>query len=714
MLDAFEACGARTPIAAAMALVSNVTGRLAGDESATPAYWRRHVREAGALRRLDRDAAATTATELFVEVGPGARRCSAWRSAADRAGGSRWIALAAQGPRRRAGDARKPRPAARARRAGELAGADRSGEARSGVTRRCRAIRSSASAIGTICRIARRATRAASAGARNIRCSAARWRARCRSSRTRSALAAQPWLADHRIFDFTLFPAAGFLELALAAAREVLGSDQLVLRELAIGEALRLPEQGNATVQVDRDAGRRRHAARAGVQPRATVASATAWRLHASAACLRVADARQCRAALRCRCAARERRPIARRRRVLRASREPGRAVRPGVPRHRADGGRATARCSAACSCRPRRAARRHVAHPALLDACYPVGRRGVARSRRRRQRRCLSCRSASTRTACLVAASRPPGAMCDCTEADAKAPVLRADLTLFDDDGVVVAEVGGHGTAARHARCAAARRRHAGARTESLFEVDWQASQHDAAARSAAGTLARALPTHGGSASRSPRACVRMAPASLWSIAAMTSACATTAWQIDAADPAQYRRAARRRAPRRRPAAERHRLPVVARCSGGRPQDVDFDRSRPCARAARARSRLAQALTDVQARLWFVTRGAQAVAGSAARSRAGAGVGAGRRRRFARCRRCAACASTSIAKARDDDAERLFDAVCASRRRRPHRIARRPAATSRGWCPAYAGAGRRRRAGAAARDQPSAARWRT
>ena len=39
----------------------------------------------------------------------------------------------------------------------------------------------------------------------------------------RLGLASHPWLADHRIYDHTLFPATGFLELTQAAAVQVLG-----------------------------------------------------------------------------------------------------------------------------------------------------------------------------------------------------------------------------------------------------------------------------------------------------------------------------------------------------------------------------------------------------------------------------------------------------------------------------------------------------------
>lgn len=59
------------------------------------------------------------------------------------------------------------------------------------------------------------------------------------------------WLTDHRVEGTCLFPGTGFAELALAAARELSGSNELELRELELRRALLLPQDGSAvTVQV--------------------------------------------------------------------------------------------------------------------------------------------------------------------------------------------------------------------------------------------------------------------------------------------------------------------------------------------------------------------------------------------------------------------------------------------------------------------------------
>ncbi|WP_217215489.1 type I polyketide synthase [Streptomyces sp. AC550_RSS872] len=61
------------------------------------------------------------------------------------------------------------------------------------------------------------------------------------------SLAAQPWLADHRILDAVLFPGTGFLELALWAGGRL---DAGQLEELVVHSPLILPERGGVTVQV--------------------------------------------------------------------------------------------------------------------------------------------------------------------------------------------------------------------------------------------------------------------------------------------------------------------------------------------------------------------------------------------------------------------------------------------------------------------------------
>ena len=58
------------------------------------------------------------------------------------------------------------------------------------------------------------------------------------------------YLGDHRIFGLPLFPATGYIELALAAAREIGVDGNVMLRNIMFRDALRLPDAAAATMQV--------------------------------------------------------------------------------------------------------------------------------------------------------------------------------------------------------------------------------------------------------------------------------------------------------------------------------------------------------------------------------------------------------------------------------------------------------------------------------
>ena len=57
------------------------------------------------------------------------------------------------------------------------------------------------------------------------------------------------YLRDHRIFGEVVLPAAAFLEIALAAGAEALGTNRLELRDVVIEQPLTLPESESVTVQ---------------------------------------------------------------------------------------------------------------------------------------------------------------------------------------------------------------------------------------------------------------------------------------------------------------------------------------------------------------------------------------------------------------------------------------------------------------------------------
>ncbi|MDT9687069.1 amino acid adenylation domain-containing protein [Streptomyces sp. P9(2023)] len=60
----------------------------------------------------------------------------------------------------------------------------------------------------------------------------------------------QPYLADHRIQGRTLFPAAGYIEMATQAVRAVTGADDVVLGDIELRKALFLPDDAPRAVQL--------------------------------------------------------------------------------------------------------------------------------------------------------------------------------------------------------------------------------------------------------------------------------------------------------------------------------------------------------------------------------------------------------------------------------------------------------------------------------
>ena len=65
----------------------------------------------------------------------------------------------------------------------------------------------------------------------------------------RAGLESHPWLGDHRVGEFALFPAAGFLELMAAAARRAYGNAARGLTDVAFQDALVLGDE-DVTLQV--------------------------------------------------------------------------------------------------------------------------------------------------------------------------------------------------------------------------------------------------------------------------------------------------------------------------------------------------------------------------------------------------------------------------------------------------------------------------------
>jgi acyl transferase domain-containing protein/NADPH:quinone reductase-like Zn-dependent oxidoreductase/NAD(P)-dependent dehydrogenase (short-subunit alcohol dehydrogenase family)/SAM-dependent methyltransferase/acyl carrier protein len=62
-----------------------------------------------------------------------------------------------------------------------------------------------------------------------------------------------PWLDDHRVQGSAIYPGAGYVEMALAAGRQLFGNAPLVLEDLAFHRAMVLPDDRSSRVQVSLD-----------------------------------------------------------------------------------------------------------------------------------------------------------------------------------------------------------------------------------------------------------------------------------------------------------------------------------------------------------------------------------------------------------------------------------------------------------------------------
>ncbi len=63
-------------------------------------------------------------------------------------------------------------------------------------------------------------------------------------------LEVSPYLKDHQIYDTILFPAAGYIEILLAAGKKILGTQSITIKNLIIQEPLSLSADKPKTIQV--------------------------------------------------------------------------------------------------------------------------------------------------------------------------------------------------------------------------------------------------------------------------------------------------------------------------------------------------------------------------------------------------------------------------------------------------------------------------------
>jgi acyl transferase domain-containing protein/NADPH:quinone reductase-like Zn-dependent oxidoreductase/NAD(P)-dependent dehydrogenase (short-subunit alcohol dehydrogenase family) len=608
ILDRFEAVAASVKFSSPrIGVVSNLTGRLAGDELCSPAYWRTHLREAVRFA----DSIATMQREgyrVFVEVGPTptllgmARRCAG-------ASGSSWI-----------GSLRKDRDDAEVmlESVGQLhvlgqqirwtavLGEDAK---RRRVTLPSYPFQRQAYWHPLELRD-RRASLAATRRGHPLLGGALT--SPLQIFQNEFGVRLQPWLADHRIFDFTLFPGTGFLELAMAAAREVLDSDA-TLSDLSIREALRLPDDDTVTVQViatptgdDR--------VQIQVFSRAAGADASAWRLHASAIASREASVVP------------QVRDIATLKRAFTSEME----VQPYYERLAAQGGhygpsfrgitsiargengvlgRVALEGKAAVD------AAALLVHPALLDACFQLIGAGLPwaeSSTSAGDDFCVPVGMADYRVL------RPGASAVWChvsPEPTAEnAQVFRADVTLLDEAGTIIAELRKL-ELRRTTRSVLRRALEGNTLADWAYEVDWPASPLPTAAGNTAPGQWLVFADAGGVGTSLARQLESRGDTVVEVLAGASFTLDASQGQVDPRDPEQFKRLlfeTSQRDPRGLKGV------VFLWPLDEAKSDADFNAILGSHdRVMNSGLHLAQALVDANTRLWFVTRGAQPVAGS-------------------------------------------------------------------------------------------------
>lgn len=286
MLDEFERVAASVAFSMpTIGLVSNVTGKMAGDEVTTPEYWRRHVRNAV----LFTDSIATLHTEhirTFLEVGPTpvligmGQRCARGADAV-------WVGSLKKG--------RSDREAM-LESAGRLHVDGRPINWHSICDAHAQRVdlptypfqreRYWFDALGVPApkqSVAGRPTGHPLLGHRLA--------SPVPLFQSELSVQTTAWLSDHRIYDSALFPVTGFLELALAAGAQAFGTNDIELAHVSLRAGLTIPEPGSVTVQVlvtsQDDGAKMVRVFSALAESDDESAGTDGWRLHLSADVLR-------------------------------------------------------------------------------------------------------------------------------------------------------------------------------------------------------------------------------------------------------------------------------------------------------------------------------------------------------------------------------------------------------------------------------------------
>ncbi|MBI1357395.1 MAG: SDR family NAD(P)-dependent oxidoreductase [Acidobacteria bacterium] len=97
------------------------------------------------------------------------------------------------------------------------------------------------------------------------------------------SVAGTPYLGEHRLGELIVFPAAGYAELALGAARDLYGDGPFELRDLRFEKMLVLPEDSPVAVQVSATQDSAKGAAlRIDSRPEGPAGASEGWTLHAA------------------------------------------------------------------------------------------------------------------------------------------------------------------------------------------------------------------------------------------------------------------------------------------------------------------------------------------------------------------------------------------------------------------------------------------------
>ena len=250
ILDAFEGLVAKVRLSPPrIGMISNLTGGLVSDEVCDPHYWRRHVREpvrfAGSIAT-----ALAEGYKLFLEVGPNAtllqmaRRCdggteAVWLGSLRKGHGDRDQLLRTLGQLYVRGARPNWRGVVGAEAALRRATLPTYPFQRERYWLDYKPVVAQSAALG--------ATRTGHPLLGGVVASPVR------IFEQKLGVASRSWLADYKIHNRTLFPSGGLIEIAMAAAQEVFGADSVsgcVLRNVVIRDALRLPAEGDVVLQV--------------------------------------------------------------------------------------------------------------------------------------------------------------------------------------------------------------------------------------------------------------------------------------------------------------------------------------------------------------------------------------------------------------------------------------------------------------------------------